>query len=165
MTQWQHCSPECNGQKHKQDWSTSALMLQETVFYLPLHTDPASVFAPQLPAAHMSLFFPLLSKPPFALEAAEVEQSCLHVCEEWGEEQRRELVFVSLRICFSAEKGGERGFALGFTFCCSFHFCQVRAPGVPLAVKSHQLVSGKLVAGGKETSPTPQFPKGHWPLF
>lgn len=52
----------CNGQKHKHSWNDSSLM--EKVLSLPPDTDPASVFAPQLHAAHMSPFFPLLSKPP-----------------------------------------------------------------------------------------------------
>lgn len=166
VTPWQPCSTGCDGHKHKQHWDDSALMLLEKVLSLPSYTDPASVSAPQLCAAHTSLFFPLLSKPPFALWAAKVEQSRLTPVRSAGEKWRREVVFVSLRVCLSAEKGGERE-ALPLTSPSAAASTCVRSGprGLPLAGKSHQLVSGKLVAGRRETSPASQFPKGHWPFF
>lgn len=71
------------------------------------------------------------------------------------------MFFVSLRVCFSAEKGGERE-ALPLASPSAAVSTSVRSGprGLPLAVKSHQLVSGKLAAGRRETSPSSQFPKG-----
>lgn len=80
-----------------------------------------------------------------------------------GEERwRREVVFVSLRVCLPGEQGGERE-ALPLASPSAAASTSVRSGphGLPLAVKSHQLVSGKLVAGRRETSPASQFPKGH----
>lgn len=122
VTLWQHCSTDCYGQKHWQDWDDSALLLLESALSA-FCTDPASVFAPHLHAAHVSLFFPLLSKLPPPSVSCWIRAELL--ARLWGVEEGGD--FCESQSVSQQRREG-RGFALGFTFCCSFHFCWVRAP-------------------------------------
>lgn len=70
------------------------------------------------------------------------------------------MIFVSLSLFLSREGRGE-ALPLASPSAAASTSVGSGPRGVPRAVKSHQLVSGKLVAGRKETSPASQLPKGH----
>lgn len=109
VTPWQPCSTGCDGHKHKQHWDDSALMLLEKVLSLPSYTDPASVSAPQLCAAHTSCSFPFSQSPPLLCELPKWSRAAWRL---WGVQGRsgggRWFLWVSGSVYQQRREGKEK---------------------------------------------------------